>query len=73
MGTSYSEMVAELRFDTARHLLADTDDPIAAIALRLGYSGTSGFSRAFMRAMKTQPVSYRRQCRIARALPRSRC
>ena len=61
MGTSYSEMVVEVRLDTACHLLLESNERIADIALRLGYAGPSSFSRIFMRLMKVQPVIYRRQ------------
>lgn len=66
MGTSYSEIVAEVRLDTACHLLAETSERISQIALRLGYAGPSSFSRIFMRIMKTQPAAYRRQHRSGR-------
>jgi transcriptional regulator GlxA family with amidase domain len=61
MGTSYSEMVAEVRLDTACHLLVASNERISEIALRLGYAGGSSFSRTFMRLMKIRPVIYRRQ------------
>lgn len=61
MGTSYSEMVAEVRLDTACHLLIESNQSIASIAFRLGYSGCSSFSRTFRRLMKVQPIVYRRQ------------
>lgn len=61
MGTSYSELVAEVRLDTACHLLTESDQSISSIAYSLGYSGASSFSRTFMRLMKTQPAVYRRQ------------
>jgi AraC-like DNA-binding protein len=67
-GISYSEMVAEVRLDTACHLLVQSNERISDIALRLGYAGASSFSRAFMRLMKVQPVAYRRQHR--KRLPR---
>src|SRR5688572_4628550 len=63
MGTSYSEMVAEVRLDAACHLLVESNERISDIALRLGYAGPSSFSRTFMRLMKIQPVIYRRQQR----------
>lgn len=63
MGTSYSEMVAEVRLDTACHLLVASNERISEIALRLGYAGASSFSRTFMRLMKIRPVIYRRQQR----------
>jgi len=66
MGTSYSEIVAEVRLDMADRLLADSDQSISSIAYRLGYAGPSSFSRTFMRLMKVQPIVYRRQRRMAR-------
>jgi len=61
MGTSYSDMVAEVRLDTACHLLLESNERISAIALRLGYAGPSSFSRVFMRLTKMPPVIYRQQ------------
>jgi AraC-like DNA-binding protein len=61
MGTSYSDMVAEVRLDTACYLLLESNERISEIALRLGYAGTSSFSRVFMRLTKMRPVIYRRQ------------
>lgn len=66
MGTSYSDMVAEVRLDTACHLLLESNERISEIALRLGYAGTSSFSRVFMRLTKIQPVTYRRQRAVQR-------
>lgn len=61
MGTSYSELVAEVRIETACHLLAESDERLADIAARLGFAGASSFSRTFVRLMKIQPTVYRRQ------------
>lgn len=61
MGTSYSELVAEVRLDTACHLLADSNERIADIAARLGFAGASSFSRTFQRLMKVPPAVYRQQ------------
>ena len=66
MGTSYSDMVAEVRLDTACYLLLESNERISDIALRLGYAGTSSFSRVFMRLTKMQPVIYRRQRTVQR-------
>lgn len=68
MGTSYREMVAQMRLDTACHLLTESSERMSQIALRLGYSGPSSFSRTFMRMMKIQPATYRRQRGSAAAL-----
>jgi AraC-like DNA-binding protein len=61
MGTSYSEVVAQVRLDTACHLLAESDQSISSIAFLLGYSGASSFTRTFRRLMNIQPIVYRRQ------------
>ncbi|WP_244555688.1 helix-turn-helix domain-containing protein [Bosea thiooxidans] len=62
-GTSHSEIVAEVRLVTACRLLAETDEKISRIALLLGYTGPTSFSRSFRRLMKIQPANYRRQQR----------
>ena len=61
MGTSYSDLVAEVRLDTACHLLVESDERIADIAARLGFSSASSFSRTFGRLMEISPGAYRRQ------------
>ena len=61
MGTSYSELVAEVRLDTACRLLAESDERICDIAVRVGFSSASSFNRTFMRLIKMQPNAYRRQ------------
>lgn len=60
-GSSFSELVAEVRLKTACQLLVQSDLSLAAIAGRLGYRGPSSFSRSFMRLMRIQPTVYRRQ------------
>lgn len=61
MGTSYSEIVAEIRLEMACRLLTETNEQISRIALSLGYAGASSFSRTFMRMMKVQPGTYRKK------------
>ncbi|WP_456637748.1 helix-turn-helix domain-containing protein [Bradyrhizobium sp. USDA 10063] len=61
MGTSHSEMLAEIRLDIACGLLADSSKRLSDIANSLGYTNASSFSRAFVRTMRVQPVVYRRQ------------
>jgi AraC-like DNA-binding protein len=61
IGTSHSEMLADVRLDLACQLLADSGKRLSDIAKFLGYSNASSFSRAFVRLMKVQPVVYRRQ------------
>ena len=61
MGTSHSEMLAEIRLKVACRLLADSSRRLSDIAKFLGYANASSFSRSFVRLMKIQPVVYRRQ------------
>jgi AraC-like DNA-binding protein len=61
MGTSHSEMLAEVRLNIACRLLADSSKRLSDIAKFLGYANPSSFSRTFVRLMKIQPVVYRRQ------------
>lgn len=62
-GTSHSQIVAEVRLAAACRLLAETDEKLSQIALLLGYTGPTSFSRSFMRLKKIQPANYRRQQR----------
>lgn len=46
-GTSFADLLAEVRFQVARQLLAGTDLPFVDIADTLNYADASAFSRAF--------------------------
>ncbi len=61
MGTSHSEMLAEVRMSIACRLLAHSSSQLSEIAKFLGYTNASSFSRTFVRLMKIQPVVYRQQ------------
>jgi AraC-like DNA-binding protein len=52
------------RLNLAARRLRNTDDPIAAIAERVGYSSEYSFSRAFTRFHGQPPGRYRRQSRL---------
>jgi len=68
-GTSYSEVLAEVRLDTACHLLVESDYRIVDIAERLGFADASSFNRTFQRLMKIQPGAYRKQQSAVRCSP----
>ncbi|MBR1122854.1 helix-turn-helix transcriptional regulator [Bradyrhizobium lablabi] len=72
MGTSHSEMLAEVRLSIACRLLADSNKRLSDIAKFLGYANASSFSRNFARLMKVQPVVYRRQQRARKHKPARR-
>ncbi len=57
--TSYRALVEQVRIQRAVGLLEETDQPIAAIALSLGYREPGNFTRAFRRARGCSPL----QCR----------
>ncbi|MBP2428015.1 AraC-like DNA-binding protein [Bradyrhizobium japonicum] len=71
MGTSHSEILAEIRLKVACRLLADSSKRLSDIAKFLGYTNASSFSRSFARLMKIQPVVYRKQQRARKHDPAS--
>ena len=48
-GSSYSEILDDLRRDVTRELMAEGDQPLADISFLLGYSEPSAFHRAYRR------------------------
>jgi AraC-like DNA-binding protein len=60
VGTSPMEYLTRWRMLLAGDKLMGSDEPIAAIALSLGYESESAFSKAFRRAMGCSPRQYRR-------------
>lgn len=57
--TSFSQLVEQVRVESARKMLTQTDLAIGEISRELGYSYGSHFSRAFYRACGTTPRRYR--------------
>jgi AraC-like DNA-binding protein len=58
-----------LRMARVREWLAQTDEPIAAIALRAGFGDQSALTRALKKAVGQTPAEYRRQHRQAQENP----
>ncbi len=58
-GTSFQKLADEVRFEIARQSLEDTDLDIIQIAMLLGYSNASAFTRAFRRWSSTTPARWR--------------
>ena len=58
-GTGFRELTNEVRFETARQLLSDTQIPLGQIAAALGYSEASAFTRAFRRWSGQTPTAWR--------------
>ncbi|MBK8159039.1 MAG: AraC family transcriptional regulator [Rhodospirillaceae bacterium] len=58
-GLGYREAVDATRYDLARHYLQQSQLPLSEIALLLGYSELSAFTRAFTRWAGISPRAYR--------------
>ncbi len=68
-GTGFRHLSDEIRFEIARQLLTDTEIPLGQIAVALGYSEASAFTRAFRRWAGVPPTAWRAEhqcsCRVA--------
>jgi AraC-like DNA-binding protein len=58
-GTSYKALLDEVRRELAYHYVGTTEEPLAAVAARLGFTEPSTFYRAFKRWSGTTPAAYR--------------
>jgi AraC-like DNA-binding protein len=58
-GTTHSKLVDQIRHEFALRYLADRRLPIADVALKLGFSSTSAFGKAFKRWAGVAPIAYR--------------
>lgn len=68
-GTSFRELVDDVRMDAADKLLVQTDLPLAEIADALDYADPSAFTRAFVRCRGTTPSAWRARARSAGDAP----
>ena len=59
-GSTFQQLLDEVRFTVARQLLAGTDISLDDVAAMLGYSGVSPFMRAFRRWTGSTPGGWRR-------------
>jgi AraC-like DNA-binding protein len=62
-GITPAQLVIKTRLDAARRLLAESGEPVAAVALACGYCDQSAFTRQFKAAVGLTPQQYR--CRKA--------
>jgi AraC-like DNA-binding protein len=58
-GAGFRSLVDETRFEIARQLLSQTRIPLSQVAVALGYSGASAFTRAFRRWSGQAPAAWR--------------
>ena len=61
LGTSYTELIQQIRFEEAIRLLTNPEEKIIDISLELGYEDASHFARAFRRIAGTSPREYRKR------------
>ena len=66
-GPTFRQLVDEVRFEVARHLLETTDLSVVHIAGTLSYADASAFTRAFRRWSKTTPAQWRQHHQGARS------
>jgi AraC-like DNA-binding protein len=59
-GSSFRELLEEIRYGLAREYLADTGLPMGEIASLLGYTDSGNFSHAFRRWAGVSPTRWRR-------------
>jgi transcriptional regulator GlxA family with amidase domain len=60
-GRTPSKAVAEIRLDSARRLLEETDERIETIAAKCGYSGEEQMRAVFARVLSIPPREYRKR------------
>ena len=61
LGTTPGHSLSEIRLDCAKNRLADSTEPVIEIALGVGFSEQSAFTRAFRRRFGESPAAYRRR------------
>ena len=63
-GTSYRQLLDEVRRETAFDLLQKTDTSITAVAFLVGFASAAGFHRVFKGWTGTSPEQFRRTSRL---------
>ncbi|MGF9764685.1 AraC family transcriptional regulator [Microvirga sp. 0TCS3.31] len=58
-GAGFQSLIDETRFEIARQLLSQTRIPLSEVAVALGYSEASAFTRAFRRWSGQSPAAWR--------------
>lgn len=59
-GTAIYSFVRAYRMDVAGHLLAESNETVAAISAKVGYTNCSKFAKAFKEATSMTPMDYRK-------------
>ncbi|EQB00432.1 hypothetical protein L288_18315 [Sphingobium quisquiliarum P25] len=63
-GTSLGKYIDQVVLDRGRELLTSSDDTLAAIAGRLGFSSSSSFAFAFRRSTGMSPSDFRQRAKL---------
>jgi AraC family transcriptional regulator len=66
-GCTVGEYVRRLRVELACRLLAESEEPLAQVALAAGFSDQSHFTKVFRRRMGTTPAAFRKLQRPRRS------
>jgi AraC-like DNA-binding protein len=69
LGTTFREVLDDVRFGAARELLALTRLPLDDVAAALGYAGVAPFTRAFRRRAGIAPGKWRKEARVGHVQP----
>jgi two-component system response regulator YesN len=64
LGMPISEYIQQERFRIVKELLANTDIPVSTIALQVGYTNFSHFSKMFRKYFGMNPMDYRQKSSI---------
>ena len=67
--TSPAQYVEQLRVETARRLLEETEQGVEEIAAAFGFSSAELMRRAFLRSIEAAPSQYRERFRSATLAP----
>ena len=67
-GINYRDLVAEMKRESAEHMLANTEMLISTIAKELGYTDKSNFSKAFKSWTGLTPKEFRQAVQEAKSV-----
>jgi AraC-like DNA-binding protein len=72
LGTTYQDVLDDVRWQAARRLLANTDLAMGEVAFLLGFEEVNSFVRAFHAWEGTTPVKWRETSSVARVVLKKR-
>lgn len=58
-GSTFTQYITKIRIENAKKLLLNTDKPISQIALEVGYSDPTYFSKVFVKCETQSPYKYK--------------